>query len=127
MGTILRPTRISIRIYGWRQDRLVDPIEIGCTNSPTLRLRTCGRPVVSQLLGALNRYQVASLRSSWPCNNIRLISSKNMSKLGKLWTTPLNGHGHEITDGWYVCASFLVVWSRERPASSSSSATIVLV
>jgi len=38
MGTILRPTWISIWICGWRQDRLVDPIEIGCTNSLTLWL-----------------------------------------------------------------------------------------
>jgi hypothetical protein len=28
-GDVLRPTRISIRICGWRQDRLVNPIEIG--------------------------------------------------------------------------------------------------
>jgi hypothetical protein len=32
----------------------VDPIKIGCTGSPTLRLRTFGRPVVSQPLGAPN-------------------------------------------------------------------------
>jgi hypothetical protein len=79
MGTILRPTRISIRICGWRQDCLVGPIEIGCTDSPKLQSRTCGQPVVSQLLGVPNRYQTPSLRSSWPCNNTRLISPKNMS------------------------------------------------
>jgi hypothetical protein len=79
MGTILRPTRISIQIYGWRQDHLMDPIEIGCTDSPTLHLRTCGRPVVSQLLGASNCYRASSLKSLWPYNNTRLISSKNMS------------------------------------------------
>jgi len=78
MGMILLPTRISIRICGWRQDHLVDSIEIGCTNSLTLRPRTCGRPVVSQPLGARNRYQVPSLGSS-PCNNIRPISLKNMN------------------------------------------------
>jgi hypothetical protein len=44
-------------------------------------------------------------------------------------TTPLNGHEQYITEGWYMCAPFLVVWSREQPASSStsSSSTIVLV
>jgi hypothetical protein len=30
----------------------VDPIKIRCTNSLTLQLRTCGRPIVSQPLGA---------------------------------------------------------------------------
>ena len=34
---ILRPIQISIRICGWRLDRLVlDLIKIGCTGSPTL-------------------------------------------------------------------------------------------
>jgi len=77
--TILQLTWVSICICGWRQDHLVEPIEIGCTNSPTLRPRTCGRPIVSQPLGALNRYRAPSLRSSWPCNNTRLISPKNIS------------------------------------------------
>jgi len=57
----------------------MDPIKIGCTNSPTLRPRTCRQPIVSQPLGALNRYRAPSLRSSWPCNNTRLIAPKNMS------------------------------------------------
>jgi hypothetical protein len=77
---ILQPTWIC----GWRQDRLVDPIKIMCTDSPTLRSRTCGWPVVSQPLGAPNQYQVPSLKSSWPCNNTWLISSKNMSNFW--WT-----------------------------------------
>jgi len=65
MGTMLRPIRISIRIYGWRLDRLMDPKKIRSTGSPTLRLKTCGRPVVSQPLGALHQYRAPSLRSSW--------------------------------------------------------------
>ena len=73
MGTILWPFRNSIQICGWRLDRLVDPIKIGFTGSPTLRPRTCGRPLVFQPLGAPN------LRSSWPCSNTRLSSSKNMT------------------------------------------------
>jgi len=73
MGTILRP----IRICGWRLDRLVDPIKIGCTGSPTLRSRTCGRPVMSQPLGAPNQYRAPNLRSSWPWSNTRLSSLKN--------------------------------------------------
>ena len=77
MGTILRPIRILVRICGWRKDRLVDPIKIGCTGSPTLRPRTCGRPVVSQSLRAPNQYRVPNLRRSWPWNNTRLISLKN--------------------------------------------------
>jgi hypothetical protein len=32
----------------------VEPIEIECTDFLTPRLRTCERPVVSQLLGARN-------------------------------------------------------------------------
>jgi len=84
MGTILRPTRISIQICGWRQDSLVDPIEIKCTDSLTLWPRTCGRPIVSQLLEAPNRYRAPSLRSSWPCNNIQLISHKNMSNFQRI-------------------------------------------
>jgi len=77
MGTILRPIRISIWICGWRLDRPVDPIKIGCTGSPTLRPRTCGRPVVSQPLGAPNQYRAPNLRSSWPCSNTWLSSPKN--------------------------------------------------
>jgi hypothetical protein len=77
MGTILRPIRISIRIYGWRLDHPVDPIKIGCTGSPTLRPKTCGRLVLSQPLGAPNQYRAPNLRSSWPCSNTRLSSPKN--------------------------------------------------
>jgi hypothetical protein len=62
--TILRPIQILIRICGWRQDRLVDLIKIRCTDSPTLRSRTCGRSVVSQPLGAPNQYRAPNLRRS---------------------------------------------------------------
>jgi hypothetical protein len=79
MGTILWSIQILIRICGWWQDRLVDSIKIRCIDSPTLRSRTSGWPVVSQPLRARNWYRVPSLRSSWPCNNIQLISPKNMS------------------------------------------------
>jgi hypothetical protein len=75
MRTILQP----IRICGWRWDRPMDPIKIGCTGSPTLRPRTCGRLVVSQPLGAPNQYRTPNLRSLWPCSNTRLISLKNTS------------------------------------------------
>jgi hypothetical protein len=78
MWTILLPTWISIQISGWRQDHLMDSIQIGCMNSSTLRLWTCERPVVSQPLGAYNWYQIPSL-GSLPCNNIRPISLKNMN------------------------------------------------
>jgi hypothetical protein len=78
-GTILRLTWVSFRICRWRQDRLVDPIEIECKDSPTLRQRTYGLPIVSQPLGALNCYRAPNLRSSWSCNNTWLISLKNMS------------------------------------------------
>jgi len=77
MEMILRPIRISIRICGWRLDRLVDLIKIGYTGSSTLRPRTCGRPVVSQPLGAPNQYRAPNLRSSWPWSNTRLSSPKN--------------------------------------------------
>ena len=77
MGTILRPIWISIRICGWRLDRSMDPIKIRCTGSPTLRPRTCERPVVSQPLGDPNQYRALNLRSSWPCINTRLNSPKN--------------------------------------------------
>jgi len=53
------------------------PIKIGFTGSPTLRPRTCGRPVVFQPLGAPNQYRAPNLRSSWPCSNTRLSSPKN--------------------------------------------------
>jgi len=71
MGTIFWPIRNSIQIYGWRLDRQVDPIKIEFTGSPTLRLTTCGWPVVFQPLRAPN------LRSSWPCSNARLSSPKD--------------------------------------------------
>jgi len=77
MGTILWPIRNSIWICGWRLDRLVDPIKIGFTGSPTLRSRTCGRPVVFEPLGAPNQYRAPNLRSSWSCSNTRLSSPKN--------------------------------------------------
>jgi hypothetical protein len=77
MGTILRPIRILIRICGWRLDRPMDPIKIGCMGSPTLRPKTYGRPVVSQSLGAPNQYRAPNLRSSWSCSNTRLSSPKN--------------------------------------------------
>jgi hypothetical protein len=64
----------------WMEARLSGgPIEIGCTDSPTLRPRTCERPIVSQPLGALNRYRAPRLRNSWLCNNTWLISPKDMS------------------------------------------------
>jgi len=69
MGTIRRPIQISIQICGWRRDRLVDPIKIGSMGSPTLRLKTCVRLVVSQLLEALHQYRTPSLRSSLRWNN----------------------------------------------------------
>jgi len=69
MGTIRRPIQISIQIYGWRQDRLMDLIKIGSMGSPTLRLKTCVRLVVSQLLEALHQYRTPSLRSSLRWNN----------------------------------------------------------
>ena len=76
-GTILWPIRNLIRICGWRLDRLVDPIKIGFTSSPTLRQTTWGWPVVFQPLGASNQYRASNLRSSWPCSNTRLNSPKN--------------------------------------------------
>ena len=54
-GTILRPTQISIWICGWRHNRLVNPIKIVCTDSPTVQSITYGRHVVSQPLGAPNQ------------------------------------------------------------------------
>ena len=48
-----------------------------CTGSPTLRPRTCERPVVSQPLGDPKQYRALNLRSSWPCRNTRLNSPKN--------------------------------------------------
>jgi len=77
MGMILWPIQNSIWICGWRLDRLVDPIKIRFTGSPTLRPRTCTRPVVFQPLGAPNQYRAPNLRSSWPCSNTRLSSPKN--------------------------------------------------
>ena len=72
--------QILIRIYGWRHDRLVDSIEIGCIDSPTLRSRTCGWPIVSQTLGACNWYRAPSLRSLRPYKNIWPILIKKIYK-----------------------------------------------
>jgi len=84
MGIIFWPIRNSIRICGWRLDRLVDPIKIGFTGSPTLRLRTCGRPIVFQPLGSPNQYRAPNLRSSWPCSNTWLSSPKNTTTYQRL-------------------------------------------
>jgi len=112
-GTILRPTRISIWIYRWTQDRLVDLIEIECTDSPTLRSRTCGWPIVSQSLGARNQYRAPSLKSSRPCNNIRLISLKNMNDSLRIMNN--SAKWSWIWDHKWVVRvrSFLSIWSRE--------------
>jgi hypothetical protein len=53
--TILQPSWISIQICGWRQDCLVDSLEIRCTDSLILRPRTYGRPVVFRPLDVRNR------------------------------------------------------------------------
>jgi len=71
MGTILRPIQISIWICRWKWDRLVDPKKIGSTGSPTLRPKTCGRPVVSQSLpwnkniNNSQRIMISSVKWSW--------------------------------------------------------------
>jgi len=138
MGTIIWPIRNSIRICGWRLDRLVDPIKIRFTGSPTLRPRTCGRPVVFQPLGTPNQYRAPNLRSLWPCSNTRLSSPKNTTTYqrrcttqsgacttqsgacttkggvcttkNRSWTASWNGHEHGFTEWWYMCASsFLAV------------------
>jgi hypothetical protein len=57
----------------------MDPIKIRCMNSQTLRPSTHEWTVMSQLLGARNRYRAPSLKTLWPYNNIQLISPKNMS------------------------------------------------
>jgi hypothetical protein len=67
MQMILRPTWISILIYEWRQDRLLDPIEIECIDSLTLQLKTCRQLIVFQPLGVRNQYREPSLRSSQSC------------------------------------------------------------
>jgi hypothetical protein len=64
MVTILWPIQISIQICGWRHDCLVDHIEIGCTVSLTLRLRTCERPTMFQPLDVCNRFRALKLQSS---------------------------------------------------------------
>jgi len=74
---IFWPIQNSIRICGWRLARQVDPIKIRFTGSPTLRLTTCGLPVVFQPLGAPNQYRAPNLRSSWPCSNTWLNSLTN--------------------------------------------------
>ena len=61
----------------WMEVRSSDgPNKIEYTGSPTLWLRTCGRPVVTQSLEALNQYRASNLRSSRPYNNTWLISQK---------------------------------------------------
>jgi len=139
MGTILWPFRNSIRICGWRLDRLVDPIKIGFMGFPTLWPRTCGRPLVFQPLGAPNQYRAPNLRSSWPCSNTRLSSPKNTTTSKRsmhnskqrmhngcttqsgacttlyttksgAWPTSWICNEHGITEWWYMCAySFLAV------------------
>jgi hypothetical protein len=63
------------RLARWLSDQLHHSRR---TNSPILWLKTCGWHVVSQSLEALNQYRAPRLRSSWPCNNIRLVSPKNI-------------------------------------------------
>jgi hypothetical protein len=135
MGMILRPIRILIWICGWRLDRPVDPIKIECMSSPTLRPRTCGRPVVSQSLGAPNQYRASNLRSSWSCSNTRLSSPKIRppisgvyTTLGELWTASPNGHEHVITEWWYMCASsFFAIKKLSTNSESQTNGIVKLV
>jgi hypothetical protein len=98
-----------------------------CTNSLTLRPRTCGRPVVSQPLGAPNQYWAPSLRRLWPKNNTRLISPSNINNSRWImnnsarWSWTWNHR-------WVVHVhSFLAVWSWEWPTSSSSFSNSAIV
>ena len=84
------------------------------SGSPTLWSRTCGQPVVSQPLGAPNQYRAPNL-SLWPCSNTRLSSPKNTTPISRVyttqsesWTASPNGHEHDITEWWYMCASFFL-------------------
>ena len=125
MGTILWPTWILIWIYGWRQDCLVDPIKIRCTNSPTLRPRTCGQLIVSQPLGAPNLYWAPSLRRSWPWNNTRLISPSNISNSQRIMNNSARWNHR-----WVVYVRFFfgcLVPGTTNPSSSTSSVATVLV
>jgi len=62
--TTLQPIQISIRIYGWRQNCLVDPIEIRYMISLILQSRACGRLRMFQSLDTCNRFQALKFRSS---------------------------------------------------------------
>ena len=110
MGTILRPIQISIWIYGWRWDRLVDPIKIGSTGSLTLRLKTCVRLVVSQPLRALHQYRASSLRSSWPWNNNMNDSWRIMDNSVK-WSWTL--------DQWWMMIHVQLLFCRTVPGTTS--------
>jgi len=128
MGTILRPTQISIRIYGWSQDHLVDLIGIGCTDSPTLRPRTCERLIVSQPLGArkIIKHPIsgnANLVITWSCNphaKISIPRKPNKSGLIEVWhkdylylgTNTIGNENHHPTniDSW-MRSIRMTLWS----------------
>ena len=121
MGTILWLIRNSIRIYGWRLDRLVDPIKIRFTGSPTLRSRTCGRPVVFQPLGAPNQYRAPNLRSSWPYSNTRLSSHTQLTGAyttqSRACTTKSGGCTTICTTQSGACTTICTTKSGAWPAS----------
>jgi hypothetical protein len=110
MGMILRPIWISIRIFGWRWDHLVDRTKIGSTSSPTRRPKTCGRPVVSQPLGALHQYRAPNLRSSWPWKN-NMNNSRWIMISSVKWSWRLN-------QGWVMIHAQLL-FGRTVPGTTS--------
>jgi len=85
MGTILRPIQISIQICGWRWDRLVDLTKIRSMGSPTLRPKTCDRPVVS------NCWEL-SISIEHPVWGVRGLEKTIWTTLDELWSTRSNGH-----------------------------------
>jgi len=119
IGTILWPIRNSIRICGWRLDRLVDPIRIGFTGSPTQRPRICRQPVVFQPLGAPNQYWTPNLRSSWPCSNTWLGSQKHMTPYQQC----MHNSKRECTTKSGGCTTVYITQSKECTTKNEGCAT----
>ena len=86
------------------------PQKIGSTDSPTLRLKTCGRPVVSQPLGALHQYRAPSLRSSWPWKN-------NMNNSQRIMISSIKW-SWRLDQGW-VMIHVQLLFGRTVPGTTS--------
>jgi len=120
--TILRSIWILNQIYGWRQDRLIDPIEIRCMVSLTLRPMTYGQSMFQLLTQTL---EFETILDQWVQTWMTHLIT-DYAWLGDEIVELCRLVMNEITDGWYMCFFLLASQSQQWPSFSSSSGSSIL-